>query len=80
MIIPLQILIPLIILAIVGFIATIGIVYCFLYYKKQETKKKKLEESKIMPKGGAFRLAPDCKHPNEYLCIKCGDCGRKFVL
>lgn len=42
-------------------------------------KKKKWEESHILPKSGTFRLAPDCKHPQEYLCIKCGDCGRKFI-
>lgn len=35
--------------------------------------------NKILPKSGAFRQGPDCRHPREYLCIKCGECGRQFI-
>lgn len=41
--------------------------------------KKRQKASKIMPKSGCFRQASDCRHPKEYTCIKCGDCGRKFI-
>lgn len=53
------------------------ILLAFLVYKLFENWQKKA--SKIMPKNGCFRQSPDCRHPREYLCIKCGDCGRKFI-
>lgn len=54
----------------------IGFVYVLIKrWKGIRTKK----ANKILLKSGCFRQAPDCMHPREYLCIKCGDCGRKFT-
>ena len=65
--------IALIFLLIVG-IATI------LSYVKDLIKESKAEKAKkILPRSGCFRQSDDCVHPMEYTCVKCGDCGRKFI-
>lgn len=38
-----------------------------------------LREKKTFPKKGVLRQASDCRHPEEYTCVKCGDCGRRFI-
>lgn len=54
----------------------IGFVYVQIKKWKEISTKK---SNKILPKSGCFRQSSDCRHPREYLCIKCGDCGRKFI-
>ena len=44
-----------------------------------EKRKEHKKDSEIIYGSGAFRQSKNCKHPNEYICVKCGDCGRKFV-
>lgn len=56
----------------------------FRYLKKHDNKNEKQRKehkkgSEIIYVSGAFRQSKNCRHPNEYLCVKCGDCGRKFV-
>lgn len=56
----------------------------YRYLKKQDNKNEKQrkeynKDSKIIYGSGAFRKSKDCRQPKEYLCVKCGDCGRKFV-
>ena len=65
-----------IIYALVTLPFLIGFVYVLIKKWKEINTKK---ANKILPKSGCFRQAPDCRHPREYLCIKCGDCGRKFI-
>lgn len=46
---------------------------------KDHTIKKTQDASKAFNRS-EYRVSPNCKNPDSYgiICIKCGQCGRKF--
>ena len=63
-------------------ICTIAIITAFIglfYFCVLKIKKEIEREKKTFRNSGVLRQAEDCRRPKEYLCIKCGDCGRIFI-